>query len=317
MSAETRDTEHSRVVRAPAQRLYELVADVGRWPALLGPCILAQRVELFGADERIAIWASTNGEVKSWTSRRTLDPDGLRVTFEQERSAAPIAAMSGTWSFRPEGVDHTRMVMTHSFSATTPDTAALDWITEAVDRNSEQELAALGAVAELGIPLDRFVFGFEDRVVLPGVTPAEAYAFVYRADLWPARLPHVGRVSVHEKTEGVQEMDMDTVTADGSAHTTSSIRLCFPDEKIAYKQTVLPALLSGHSGVWTFEATDGGAAITSHHTVALDPAMIEDVLGPGTTLDRARTHVRDMLRANSRTTMEAAGGYAAAAARRS
>ncbi|UWZ40563.1 aromatase/cyclase [Dactylosporangium roseum] len=299
--------EHYRVVAAPPERLYDLVTDVTRWPVILGPCVEARRLEIAGDEERIEISADVNGEVKTWTSRRTLDPAGLRVAFRQERSAPPIAAMSGAWSFAPEGDGQTRMTLTHAFSALTGDRKTLNWIAAAVDRNSEQELAALGAVAALGHPLDRLVFSFSDRVELPGVAAADAYDFVHRADRWPRRLPHVRRVDVDEAVPGVQRMEMETLTADGGSHTTQSIRLCSPGERIAYKQTVLPALLSGHSGVWEFEAVAGGAAITSRHTVAIDPAAVEAVLGAGTTLEKAGAWAREALGANSRATMAAAG----------
>jgi aromatase len=317
MGAVTRDLEHSRLVQAPAERLYALVADVGRWPVVLGPCIRARQIELFGDTERIEISARTNDAVTSWTSRRTLDPANLRVTFGQERTTPPVAAMSGEWSFHPTDDGGTRIVLTHAFSADADKPEALDWIEQAIDRNSEAELAALGGVAELGVPLEQLVFEFSDRLVLPGISERAAYDFIYRSDLWPERLPHVRRVSTREEHEGVQEMEMDTVTSDGSAHTTTSVRLCSPHREIAYKQTVLPVLLSGHSGVWEFEAVDGGAAITSRHTVALNPAAVEKVLGPGTSLAQAGAHVRDTLRANSRATMEAAGRYGAPVVQRS
>jgi aromatase len=308
--------EHSRVVHAPADRLYALVADVSRWPVLLGPCIRARQVEVSGRDERIEITARANGRVASWTSLRTLDPEGLRISFRQERSAAPVASMSGEWSFESLGEGETRMVLTHRFSALPGEPGALDWIAEAVDRNSVQELATLGEFAERGHAPDHLVLTFSDRVEAPGAAKADAYDFVDRADLWPSRLPHVGRVLLREDPPGVQELEMETVTSDGSRHTTSSVRVCTPGSRIAYKQTVLPALLSGHSGVWEFEEVDGAAVITSWHTVALDPSTVERVLGAGTTLDQARAHVRDVLGANSRATMEAAARFAGSVVRR-
>jgi aromatase len=314
MSPLIRETEHSRVVSAPPDRLYALVADVSRWPVLLGPCIRARRVSEQTEQELIEIWAWANGQVTPWTSRRTLDPAGMRIGFRQERSAAPVAAMSGSWSFRPTGGGRTRVTLAHRFSAVAdgpgPESAALDRITEAVDRNTEDELTALAAFAELGHPPDRLVFTFGDRMELPGVAVTDAYDFIHRADLWPERLPHVRRVDLREGPGGVQHMEMDTVTPDGLAHTTTSVRLCDRATSIAYKQTALPALLSGHSGVWEFERTGTGAAVTSRHTVALDPAAVERVLGPGTTPARARAHLRDALGANSRATMEAARGHA-------
>ncbi|MEV7070707.1 aromatase/cyclase [Streptomyces sp. NPDC091972] len=316
MSPLTREMEHSRLVRAPADRLYALVADVSRWPVLLGPCIRARQIERHGADERIELWARTNGTVATWTSRRTLDPRNLRITFRQDRSTAPVASMSGDWSFHPADDGRTRIVLTHAFTAVDDDPRALEWIAQAVDRNSVQELAAIGGFAELPYPPERLVLSFSDRMEEPGVDPADVYDFVHRSDLWPERLPHVGRVDLTEDPAGVQHMEMDTVTADGRTHTTASVRLCVPGESISYKQTVLPALLSGHSGRWEFEKSAGGTAIVSHHTVALDPAAVERVLGAGTTVDQACAHVRDTLGANSRATMGAACAYAASVVRR-
>jgi hypothetical protein len=106
-------------------------------------------------------------------------------------------------------------------------------------------------------------------------------------------------------------MEMDTVTADGSAHTTRSIRVCLPYESIVYKQLVPPALLLGHSGAWTFEDTADGAVVTAEHTVAIDPAAVAGVLGEGATIARAREFLRSALGANSRTTLAHAGAFAA------
>ncbi|MGY5046340.1 aromatase/cyclase [Streptomyces sp. 900105755] len=316
MSPRTRETEHSREVHAPADRLYALVADVSRWPVLLGPCVRARQIERDGADERIELWARTNGTMATWTSRRSLDPRALRISFRQDRSTAPVAAMSGEWSFRPAGEGRTRIVLTHAFTAVDDDPQALEWIARAVDRNSVEELAALGDFAERPYPLEQLVFSFHDRVVAPGADPADVYDFVYRCDLWPERLPHVGRVDLTEDPAGVQVMAMDTLTSDGRSHTTASVRLCVPGERISYKQTVLPALLSGHSGLWEFERSGGGTAIVSHHTVAVDPAAVARTLGAGATFEQACAHVRDTLGANSRATMEAACAYAASVVRR-
>jgi len=307
IASEIRRMEHFRVVPAPAERLYDLVADVSRWPVVLGPCVAARRLELIGDEERIEISADVNGEVKTWTSRRTLDSAGLRVAFRQELSAPPVATMSGEWSFAPEDDGRTRMTLTHAFSALTGDRKTLNWIAAAVDRNSEQELASLGELAALGHPLEELVLSFADRVELPGTAVADAYEFVARAELWPQRLPHVRRVDLDESVPGVRRLEMETVTADGGSHTTQSVRLCSPGARIAYKQTVRPQLLSGHSGVWEFEALDGGTAITSRHTVAIDPAAVVAVLGAGTTLAQAGAWARERVGANSRATMEAAG----------
>lgn len=173
MSWSLRNVEHSDVVDAPAERLYDLVSDVTRWPVIFGPCVYARRLEQTDDAERIELWAQTNGQVKSWTSRRVLDAAGHRVSFRQERTAAPIAAMSGEWSFPAVGDERTKMLLKHGFSAVDDDAGALEWITTAVDRNSVQELNALGRVAALDHPVDDIVFSFEDRLEIPGRPPPE------------------------------------------------------------------------------------------------------------------------------------------------
>jgi aromatase len=301
-------TEHTLISSAPARVLYDLAADVTRWPAIFAPSVYAHHLERGDRTERFQLWAVVNGEVKTWTSRRSLDPDALRIRFDQEVSAAPIASMGGDWIFR-ERPDGTEIVLLHDFSAVDDDPEKVGWITAALDRNSPGELAALARIAELGHPLPDVVFSFTDTVHLAG-TAADAYQFVYCSDLWPERLPHVDRVVLKESEPGIQDMTMDTVTADGSAHTTRSIRVCVPGERIVYKQLVPPTLLLGHSGRWVFADLGDGAVVTAEHTVAINPATVTEVLGAGATLADARRFVRDALGANSRATLSYAGEFA-------
>lgn len=300
-------TEHSLVVGAPAENVYRLIADTPSWPVVFGPCVHVERQRFDGNTEQLRLWALVNDEVKTWTSRRVLDPGALRIDFEQERSQAPIASMGGAWILRPLADDRCEIVLEHHFTAVDGDSAALDWIGKAVDANSERELAALARLAEFGEPLDQVVFSFEDQVELPGAL-VDAYTFIDRADRWPSRLPHVGRLELTEEPGGVQRMEMDTVTADGSAHTTSSIRLCFPHERIVYKQLLPPALLLGHSGVWEFTVAHGAVKVTARHRVAVDVEAIPRLLGTGSTLADARKYLREALGANSRATLAVAAG---------
>ena len=65
------------------------------------PTVHADYAERGETEERIRLWATANGEVKNWTSRRRLDPAALRVEFRQEVSSPPVAAMGGTWIVEP------------------------------------------------------------------------------------------------------------------------------------------------------------------------------------------------------------------------
>lgn len=104
---------------------------------------------------------------------------------------------------------------------------------------------------------------------------------------------------------------MDTRTADGSTHTTESVRVCFPHRRIAYKQTTLPALLQLHTGYWDFtEDSDGYTTATSQHTVILNPDNITSVLGEDAGIEQARLFIRGALGGNSRATLGHAKAYA-------
>ncbi|WP_317621429.1 aromatase/cyclase [Streptomyces sp. CBMA123] len=304
MSGERRllRTEHTRVVRAAPETLYDLAADVTLWPAVFGPSVHVHHLERGPGFERFELWALVNGAVSSWVSRRALDPERRSISFEQERSRAPIASMGGEWLFRDLGDGRTEVVLRHHFTAVDDDAATIDWITEALDRNSPEELAALARITETGHPLRDLVFSFVDTLPLDG-GPEAAYRFVDRADLWAERLPHVARVVLAEPAPGVQELEMDTVTADGSAHTTRSVRVCREPEWIAYKQLLPPQLLFGHSGLWTFGTGPDGPVATARHTVAVNPGAVEPVLGAGRTVADAREYVREALGRNSLTTL--------------
>ncbi|CAL9327127.1 aromatase/cyclase [Streptomyces sp. SudanB182_2057] len=311
MTAPTiRSSEHSITVAAPARDVYGIVASAGDWPHHFTPTLHVETLETSGDEERIRIWATANGEVKCWTSRRVLDADALRVRFRQEVSAPPVAFMSGEWRITPLDEARTRVTLLHEYGAVDDEPQALEWIDKAVDSNSEEELARLRTAAELAGRLDELLLSFEDSVGI-AAPPDAVYDFLHRAAEWPRRIPHVDRLELTEHA-GVQHMDMDTRTADGSVHTTSSVRICLPPDRIVYKQLVTPALMAAHTGAWQLTAGPEGTLATSRHTVLLDPDRVSDVLGPDATVRNARAFVRQALGRNSTVTLEHAKAHAEA-----
>ncbi|MEV3934279.1 aromatase/cyclase, partial [Streptomyces sp. NPDC049944] len=166
----TREVEHEITIAAPAPDVYRLLADVTQWPRIFPPTIHVDQVESDGSQERIRIWATANGQAKNWTSRRELDPEGLRITFRQEITAAPVAAMGGTWIIEPlDGESEAaRVRLLHDYRAIDDDAHDLLWIDEAVDRNSRSELAALKENVERAHATDDVTFSFEDTVHING-----------------------------------------------------------------------------------------------------------------------------------------------------
>ncbi|MGW1196783.1 aromatase/cyclase [Streptomyces sp. NPDC002536] len=310
----THVTEHTVTVAASPDAVYGLIADVSAWPQVFGPTVHAEVPEDDGGRQLLRIWATANGQVRTWQSRRELDPEARTVAFRQVVSAAPVESMGGEWRIEPDEDGGCRVVLLHDYRAIGDDPESVALIEQAVDRNSTAELAALKRVAEQGAARDELHFTFSDSVRIEGAA-ADVFSFLDRADLWPERLPHVARLGLTEDEPGIQHMDMDTRSPDGSAHNTTSVRVCFADRhEIVYKQLRVPAAMSGHTGRWTIEpdAEGGGDAVvaTSWHTVTLDPEGVRQALGAQATLAEARALVRRALGANSSTTLRHAKHYA-------
>lgn len=312
-------TEHSITVAAPPDAVYALVADVSGWPQVFGPTVHVEVLEEKSGDgadgtgeQLLRIWAIANEQVRSWTSRRVLDPRGRTVTFRQVVPAAPVATMGGTWRVEPVDDGTTRVILLHDYRAVDDDPQAEELIGRAVDRNSVAELTALKNTAELGASADELKLTFSDSVTVAGAA-GDVYAFLDRAELWPERLPHVARLDLTEDEPGIQHMDMDTRSPDGSLHNTTSVRVCFEDRRqIVYKQLRVPVAMRVHTGRWTIEPSGDGdtLTVTSWHTVVLDPEGVRTVLGPEATLAEARDLVRKTLGANSSTTLRHAKRFA-------
>jgi aromatase len=301
--------EHEIEIEAPVETVYRLLANVANWPQIFPPTVYAEQIEQDGDSERIRIWATANGKLKNWTSRRILDPGALRIDFRQEVSAPPVAAMGGTWIVEPLPGVGARIRLLHDYRAIDDDPKSLEWIETAVDRNSRSELASLKTQVELAHAARDLTFSFEDSISVQGLA-SDVYDFIYEAALWAHRLPHVASVRLEEDVPGLQMLQMETRAKDGSTHTTVSHRVCFAPRKIAYKQVTLPALLSLHTGYWTFTEDNGGCTATSQHTVRLNQGRIRDVLGAGATVHDARQYVHGALSTNSRATLGHARDYA-------
>ncbi|WP_018684004.1 aromatase/cyclase [Actinokineospora enzanensis] len=304
----THHVRHTVVADAPAEVLHRVVAEVERWPMVLGPTVHVERIDGDGRTELLRLWATANGEVRTWTSRRDLAPTPGRIAFRQQQPSPPVAAMGGAWAFESLGDGGTRVVLDHDFAAEADDPDAVTWIRRAVDRNSEAELAAIADHARSEDRLRALELDFTDTVEITGPVDG-VYDFLRDAAHWPERIPHVDRLELIEDTPGLQLMIMDTRTADGSVHTTRSARVCLPDHRIVYKQLEPPALLDAHTGEWTLTAAGNHVRASSRHTIRIRPDAVERVLGAGATVDDAKEFVRTALGTNSTATLHRAAEH--------
>ncbi|MDJ1134992.1 aromatase/cyclase [Streptomyces iconiensis] len=306
-----REVEHEIDITAPADTVYRLLAEVTNWPRIFPPTLHVDHLERGATTERIRIWATANGQAKNWTSHRELDPGTRRIGFRQEVTSPPVAAMGGTWIIEEPAPGTSRVRLLHHYRAVGDDPAKLEWIDRAVDENSRSELAALKVNVEKAHAAEEMTFSFEDSVTVAG-SAKDVYDFINDAHLWDQRLPHVARVSCEEDIPGLQTLEMDTRAKDGTTHTTKSYRVCFPHHTIAYKQVTLPALMTLHTGRWTFHEENGLVTAVSQHTVTLNADNIGKVLGEGATTAEARRYVHTALSTNSRATLGHAKDFAEA-----
>ncbi|MFL1429446.1 MULTISPECIES: aromatase/cyclase [unclassified Nocardiopsis] len=307
-SQETRTTSHDIEVDAPPETVFGIISNAVDWPLYFTPNLHVEQTPLDAGTERLAIWATANGEVKHWTSKRWLDRDARRIRFRQEKSAAPVVSMGGEWVVAGLPGGRTSLTLLHDFQAR--DEAGLAWLETATDRNSRTELANIKALAERWDRLDRITSTFEDSRLIKG-DPAAVYEFLRDAARWPERLPHVSGMDLEESGEGnaVQRMRMETSAQDGSTHTTESVRICLPPDRIVYKQVVTPALMDAHTGEWSLEETAEGVLAVSRHSVVLNEEAVLRVLGEEATEKDALAYIRKALGANSSATLGFADEY--------
>lgn len=300
----TRLMEHSTEIHRPAEEIYQLLAMAEDWPRVFPPTIFLRQEAVDETSELVHIWATANGEVRNWTSRRDLDPSNRVIQFRQERFQPPVGFMVGTWIVEPSSSGSGCVVkLQHEFRASDSDPQNLEWLSSAVDTNSCRELEALRAYAELYGNDTGLLLEFEDEVTI-NAAPEVAFEFINEADHWSSRLEHVAEARLEEPAPGVQILAMDTIAKDGSTHTTKSYRICFPSRLIAYKQTTLPPLMNVHNGEWHFESDEVyGSRVISKHAVRLNPDKITTILGPDADIETARNYIRDALGTNSLKTL--------------
>ncbi|MEU7742757.1 aromatase/cyclase [Nonomuraea sp. NPDC049158] len=299
--------EEAQRVRAPMETVYGLVADVIGWTQHFHPAVHAEYVSRCENEDVVRQWSLAGEDgVRVWTVRRRLDPAG-RITFVHEPPAPPATDVRGEWLFTTDGPDVTEVRMRHEFQVAGGAPVAGP-IAENIRANTLRYLAALADTAQRKAEVDELTVSFEDSLVIDG--PIEAvYAYLYAADRWPERIPHVTRLDLRESTPNVQFFDMDTKAADGSIHTTRSVRICQPPNLIVYKQIRLPDQLDAHTGHWKFTQTAEGVIASARHTATIKRSALP-LKSPGETPAGARRYVRKVLSANSMSNLRLAKRFA-------
>lgn len=241
---------HHVAIGVPPEAVMRLVSEVEGWPHVLAAPVHVDLLLKDGDEQLLRVWTLDEGRVSDFTTRHRSHPDPPRISFQRIVARPPLSALAGEWTVTATGEQTCVAALTHRFEAIADDPAAVARIEAAIDRCARRELGALKRVAELGPARRELLLTFSDAEMIRGPAPA-VFDFFRRADLWPARLAHVRRAELTEEPGGVQFLEMETEDRQGRPHTSTSIRICFPDRLlIVAKELRLPEIMAVHTGHW-------------------------------------------------------------------
>jgi C7-C12 aromatase (ARO/CYC) len=296
------------VVAAPAEVVRALVDDVAGWTQLHKLAVHAEILEDDGGTQLIQHWAvADEHSVRTWRVRRTKAADGSSVSFVHEPAEAPFASLSGEWTFHEQD-GKTVVTLRHDFTLVEGAEEQAAALVARLHEGNQDYLQVLLYASENRDELDRLIISFTDPLFIAGDIK-DVYDYLWEADKWEERIPHIAKLVLEQPAPDVQFFDMDTSTPDGSSHRTRSVRITIEPDIIVYKQTQLPILLDGNTGHWKFTQTPEGVIAEARHTATIKPSALH-ILGEGTTVQDARNYLRRVLSANSVSNLRLAKAYA-------
>lgn len=301
---------HSVVIAAPADAVYPLIRDAGIWPRIFDACVSATTVEADEVGELVRIEALQDGRTVAWDTRRCYYDAIRRVDYHLPVPMPFVSSMHGQWRVLPLGAERCLLTVDRHWRmldnvngiregvATVAQAAAV--VRDFVETNAAAEMASLRAWAEDGTDTLTTV---TTRITVPH-PPDAVHALLADVAGWPKLLPHCDGLVLHYDDGRHQEFVLDVRTAEGP-ETFRSVRHCDQEElSIVYFQPQPPPLLRRHEGSWRVRAAEGGSEVVSRHTAVLDRATCARAFGTND-LRTQKERVRELLDANSRSTVEA------------
>jgi aromatase len=134
-------------VAAPPKRVFELFADVDRWPALFGPFVGVERLGFEGANERVRFQQRSAHGTRAWTVVHAIDPVRLRVRFRYVDPPGALTMLGGLCRVMPKSGDAV-VAFDHYFRVAGNDTVTASRVERAIVVNSTRLLTTLQDIVE-------------------------------------------------------------------------------------------------------------------------------------------------------------------------
>ncbi|MFJ9109803.1 SRPBCC family protein [Streptomyces sp. NPDC102283] len=292
MSSTIKHSVHSVSVDAPVDAVFDLIADVEQHRRIFPSVLHTAYVERDDAGDRVERWSWVQplDAVRTWRARRELHRAAGRITFAHENPAAPLTAASGEWSFTARSDGSTEVELRHAYELDASASGGEEAVA-LLDRGAAAQLEQLKGFVEAREDIAELEVSYEARLVID--EPIEdVYNYFYEADRWNERIPHCLSASAQEDVEHLQVVVMDVQVPSGALHTTKQARVCFPGEKIVWRQLEgLPPLDDMLYGYMAFEQTPEGVLVRTGQTELLKR---NGVAKRGWTVAEAKEHVAEV-----------------------
>ena len=167
MSSKQQQLDHRAVIDAADETVFDLVADVARWPQFHRSAIHAEPVHSNEKGDLIQYWSLVDDSTaRTWRTVRNADRPARRITFTYLDPEPPATQIRGEWVFTASGPDQTLVELRHWITA--PDDADVGPLADRLDQDGKEHLETLSATVPRCAELDELVLSFNDPPFVAG-----------------------------------------------------------------------------------------------------------------------------------------------------
>jgi len=308
-------TIHSIEINADIDSVYEMCANVLKWPEYFPPCKKARIISEKENVQVIEITAESNETEFTWQSERKLYPDTYSIDFQQSKPSPLVKYMQGVWQMFKLNKG-TLLTLEHAFEVkddvegivenVRSKEEALQFMHRTIENNSRKELSSIKKILEsvgLGKAEAIFSSGIEIKA-----TAEQVFNLLYNVQDWPQILPHCKKIKMIYEDGRNQEFEMTVIGAQENLEVMRSIRHGYANTTIEYFQPSLPPALQRHEGKWIITEAENGVYLEAWHSIALSEEGVRKLWGE-IKMEKAVQLVQQAIEKNSMITMQTLKAY--------